>query len=54
MAIIPVTQYPKIENKVDRTTLEQVKMIKYLEKMIKSDGRSETAIRQRIEMAIQA
>ena len=40
----------KVDKKVDGTTLEQVK---YLGQTITADGRSDTAIRQRIEIATQ-
>ena len=41
---------PKVDIKVDGTTLEQVETLKYLGQTITSDGRSDTAIRQRIEI----
>ena len=44
---------PKVNIKVDGTTLEQVETFKYLGQTITSDGRSDTAIRQRIEIARQ-
>ena len=44
---------PKVDIKVDGTTLEQVETFKYLGQTITSDGRSDTAIRQRIEIARQ-
>ena len=44
---------PKVDIKVDGTTLEQVATFKYLGQKITSDGRSDTAIRQRIEIARQ-
>ena len=43
----------KVDIKVDGTTLEQVETFKYLGQTITSDGRSKTAIRQRIEVARQ-
>ena len=45
---------PKVDINVDGTTLElQVETFKYLRQTITSDGRSDTAIRQRIEIARQ-
>ena len=43
----------KVDKKVDGTTLEQVQTFKYLGQTITADGRSDTAIRQRIEIATQ-
>ena len=43
----------KVDIKADGTTLEQVETFKYLGQTITSDGRSDTAIRQRIEIARQ-
>ena len=44
---------PKVDIKVDGTTLEQVETFKYLGQTTTPDGRSDTAIRQRIEIARQ-
>ena len=44
---------PKVDIKVDGTALEQMETFKYLGQTITSDGRLDTAIRQRIEIARQ-
>ena len=53
MVISRDPESPKVDVKVDGTTLEQVETFKYLGQTITSDGRSDTAIRQRIEIARQ-
>ena len=53
MVIIREPENPQVDIKVDGTTLEQVQTFKYLGRTITSDGRSDTAIRQRIEIARQ-
>ena len=53
MVIIREPENPQVDIKVDGTTLEQVQTFKYLGQTITSDGRSDTAIRQRIEIARQ-
>ena len=53
MVISRDPENPKVDIKVDGNTLEQVETFKYLGQTITSDGRSDTAIRQRIEIARQ-
>ena len=53
MVIIREPENPQVDIKVDGTTLEQVQTFKYLGQTITADGRSDTAIRQRIEIARQ-
>ena len=53
MVISRDPEHPKVDIKVDGTILEQVETFKCLGQTITSDGRSDTAIRQRIEIARQ-
>ena len=53
MVISRDPENPKVDINVDGNTLEQVEIFKYLGQTITSDGRSDTAIRQRIEIVRQ-